>query len=167
MKLKPKKYILEKIIISTVYKVLGRGIKGVTHFDSIAHEYLNELPDGFTFRLGVLNTKLALVLKKDKNEFVVLKKKNYPDKYDLDIEFKNYSVMLPVVIGKEGVSQAYAQSRFVLYGEIAYSMIITNIINLTEAYLFPKFITKKFMDKIPKKKQSMLRAYTYVLFGIK
>lgn len=167
MNYKQKKYLLAKIIINVVYKVLGRGIKGVTKFDKTAKSYLDELPDGFTFRLGVLNTKTAMVLKKSNNSFIVLKKKNYPEKYDLDIEFKNYSVMLPVVIGKAGVAQAYAESRFVLYGEIAHSMIVTDIINLTEAYLFPKFITNKFMDKVPKKHQSMLKAYIYVLFGIK
>lgn len=167
MNYKPKKNLFKRMIISTIYKVLGRGIRGVTHFDSTANEYLAELPEGFVFRLGVLNTKTALVLKKTNGVFTILKKKNYPDKYDLDIEFKNYNVMLPVVLGQAGVGQAYAESRFVLYGEIAYSMIITDIINLTEAYLFPKFITKKFMDKIPSKKQSMLRAYASVVFGIK
>lgn len=163
----PRERYFKKFVVGTVFAVLGRGMKGVVKVDSKAKEYFDELKDGFVFRLCVLPSGPALVLKKENGHFVSVKKREANNiKIDLDIQFKNLQVALPVVLGMAGVSQGYAENRFILKGEIADSMRIVDLINLTEAYLFPKFITKKFMDVIPKKQKSSLRVYLYVLAGI-
>ncbi len=163
----PRERYFKKFVIKTVFSVLGRGMKGVVKVDSKAQEYFSELHDGFVFRLHVLPLGPSLVVKKNGNNFVKVKKKDLQNtKIDLDIQFKNTAVTMPIVLGMAGVPQAFAENRFILKGEIADSMKIVDIMNLTEAYLFPKFITSKFLDVIPKKQKGSLRVYAYVLFGI-
>lgn len=164
---KPREKICFKFVVWTVFKVLGRGIKGAVKIDSSARSRFDEFPEGFVFRLTVLPKGPSLVLKKGKKNFKSLcKRKAAKEKIDLDIQFKHLPATLPVVLGISGVTQAYAENRFVMKGEIGDSMMIVDIMNLTEAYLFPKFIVSRFMDKVPKRQKSMLRAYLYVLTGI-
>lgn len=163
----PKEKIMKKMIVSTVFAVLGRGMKGCVKIDPNAQKYLQELKDGFIFKLTVLPNGPCLAMKKVGNTLVKIKKKDLPiTKANLDIQFKNIDGVLPLVLGLSGVTQAYAENRFILKGEIGHSMVIVDIMNLTEAYLFPKFITGKFMDVFPSKSKSSLRAYLYLLCGI-
>ena len=50
-----------------------------------------------------------------------------------------------------GVAQAYAEHRFLLKGDIKDAMSFVRVIDRTEGYLFPKFITKGILKQIPKR----------------
>ena len=67
--------------------------------------------------------------------------------------------------GRLGVSKAYAEHRFTLKGEIGKAMSLVRCIDIVEAYLFPKFITKNILKEIPKKSMGLVRCYGNVLFG--
>lgn len=163
----PKKKGLKNKIVATVFFVLSRGIRGTVKIDSNAKETFNKLEDGFVLRILVAPDNASMILKKQGDNFVKIKAKELKDtKVDLDIVFKSVEGALPLVLGLSGVSQAYAENRFIMKGDIGDSMRVVDLINLTEAYLFPKFITSRFMDVIPKKTNKSIRAYLYVLFNI-
>ena len=44
-------------------------------------------------------------------------------------------------------------------------MSLVRCIDIVEAYLFPKFITKNILKEIPKKSMGLVRCYGNVLFG--
>ena len=68
--------------------------------------------------------------------------------------------------GRLGVAKAYAEHRFTLKGEINQTMSLVRVIDLVEAYLFPKFITKNILKEVPKKEANMLRTYICVITNI-
>lgn len=70
-----------------------------------------------------------------------------------------------MLTGRLGVSGAYAGHRFTLSGEISEAMSFVRCIDIVEAYLFPKFITKHILKEVPRKQANMLKTYRYVLFN--
>ena len=84
---------------------------------------------------------------------------------DLEITYKSIDVAFLMFTGRLGVSKAYAEHRFTLKGEIGKAMSLVRCIDIVEAYLFPKFITKNILKEIPKKSMGLVRCYGNVLFG--
>ena len=66
---------------------------------------------------------------------------------DLEITFKSIDVAFLMFTGRLGVSKAYAEHRFTLKGEIGKAMSLVRCIDIVEAYLFPKFITKNILKE--------------------
>ena len=61
--------------------------------------------------------------------------------------------------GQVGVAGAYARHGFVLKGDIARAMSVVRCMDLAEAYLFPKLISKKILKEVPEKRMGLLRTY--------
>ncbi len=67
--------------------------------------------------------------------------------------------------GQVGLSQIYAWHAFTVQGELADVMPLARLINLVEAYLFPRFITKHLMTDIPDLQANPLRVYGRIACG--
>ena len=70
-----------------------------------------------------------------------------------------------------GTPQAYAQHRLGLEGNIVDSMTLTRCLNSVKAYLFPKFISRRILKRVPKMsiKRHFIRFLIYslgVVFGV-
>jgi hypothetical protein len=83
---------------------------------------------------------------------------------DLSIYFKNIEAALLVLMGKIGIGQAFAEHRFVVKGDIMESMSLVRCLNIVEAYLFPNFIAKKILKKVPIKETSSISIYIRTIF---
>jgi len=101
-------------------------------------------------------------IKKENGKIVRIKE---AESMDLEITFKSIDVAFLMFTGRLGVSKAYAEHRFTLKGEIGKAMSLVRCIDIAEAYLFPKFITKNILKEIPKKSMGLVRCYGNVLFG--
>lgn len=89
-----------------------------------------------------------------------------PDKVDLAIYFKNIEAAFLVVTGRISIAQAYAEHRFTLKGDIFITMPLVRALNITEAYLFPGFMTKKLMEKMPVRSNNKFNIYMAAILGI-
>ena len=97
------------------------------------------------------------------------KKKKTMDKEqlaDIEITFKSIDHAFFMMIGKEGVANAYARHRFTLKGDITKAISFVRCVDIIEAYLFPKLITKHILKQIPKRKQAIIFVYLRLLIGV-
>ncbi len=67
--------------------------------------------------------------------------------------------------GQMGLAQAYAWHAFTVQGDLSDVMPLARLVNLVEAYLFPRFITKHLMTDIPSLQVNPLRVYGRIAFG--
>lgn len=150
------KDVISKIVLIFLYK----GFKITYKYDENVKKEMDSLPNGFIVLIdtGAKNTKL--VIQKKENEIIKLKN---IENANLEIVFKNPDVAFLMFTGRLGISKAYAEHRFTLKGEIAQAMPLVRCMDIVEAYLFPKIITKNILKYQPNKKIGLLKTYFLAL----
>ena len=78
---------------------------------------------------------------------------------DIVITFKSIDTALMVFTGQMSVKQAYLEHRFSLKGDVFESMRFVRCVDLTETYLFPRFMTKRIFNHYEKKYKPSLWIY--------
>ncbi len=149
-----------KILISKIVLFfLGRGIQTLAKNDSMVKHEIQQWKENFVIQITTEDKKVNWQIQKRKGTIVRTKQ----DKVNLSICFKSVDILFQLVTGRFGVSKAYAEHRFLLQGEIKDAMSFVRVIDRTEGYLFPKFITKSILKEIPKREKSMLEVYGRLL----
>lgn len=152
-------------MIRIIFWFLGRGFQSVASFDRTAAEEIKELNDLMYILLKVEPNGPCLVMQKRDGKLHFAGTR-VPDKVDLVIYFKNIEAAFMVVTGQIGIAQAYAEHRFTLKGDIFITMPLVRALNITEAYLFPGFMSKKLMKKMPDRSNSKFKIYMATILGI-
>ncbi len=81
------------------------------------------------------------------------------------LNIKTLSLAFRLFTGQMGLAQAYAWHAFTVQGDLAQVMQLARLVNLVEAYLFPRFITKHLMTDIPSLQTNPLRVYGRIACG--
>lgn len=152
------KVFISKIVLFFLY----RGFKVLYKRDSRIKKELDNLEEGFILELKTYEHGPKLIIKKENNDIVKLKE---TENADILICFKSIDSAFLVLTGRLGVSNAYAEHRFTLKGDIAVAMGVVRCVDLVESYLFPKFITKNILKEVPKREKSMLSIYRTILLN--
>lgn len=152
-------------MIRIIFWFLGRGLQSVASFDRTAAEEISSLDDLMYILLDVEPNGPCLVMQKRKGKLHFAGTK-VPDKVELAIHFKNIEAAFLVVTGQIGIAQAYGEHRFTLNGDIFITMPLVRALNLTEAYLFPEFMAKKLMKRMPDRSNNKFNIYMATLLGI-
>lgn len=151
----------KSFIINLICKILGKALPYVCSRDTRAYQTFKNLPENLTVGLGVYGEPDYIVLKKTGQKVVAVKK---APEIDLRIMFKNRKSAKRVMLGGISVAQSFARHDILLAGNINTAVALTRIIDIEEYYLFPRFITYKFLPKMKKQFYS-LALYGYCLFG--
>lgn len=152
------KELISKIVLFFLY----RGFKATYKFDDRVRKEIDNWENDFSIKLQVSSNGTSLCMQKTKEGLIRLREIINPN---ITICFKSVDSAFVVLTGRQGVSGAYAGHRFTLKGEISEAMSFVRCIDIVEAYLFPKFITKHILKEVPKKQANMLKTYRYVLLG--
>ena len=161
LKIKEK---ISKIILFFLY----RGLNIIYKYDETLKKEINSLNYNYKIKLQLSSNCYSLNLVIDKYGFKKIRNKRNKsniDDSDLEICFKNIDIAFLVLIGNIGISNAYAMHSFTLKGSINEGLKIVRCIEIVEAYLFPKFITKKILKEIPKRKMNILSTYIHILIN--
>lgn len=153
------KSIISKVVLFFLY----RGFKAGYKFDNRIKEEIDSWEDGFSAVIDTGIKDVKLCIKKENGKLNKLKN---IDKEDIVIVFKSIDAAFLMFTGRLGVAKAYAEHRFTLKGDINQTMSLVRVIDLVEAYLFPRIITKNVLKEVPKKQANLLRTYLYVLTNI-
>ncbi len=78
---------------------------------------------------------------------------------------KSLPLAFRLFTGQMGLSQAYAWHAFTVQGDLSQVMQLARLVNLVEAYLFPRFITKHILTDIPNLQANPLRVYGQLACG--
>ncbi len=81
------------------------------------------------------------------------------------LTIKTLPLAFRLFTGQMGLAQAYAWHAFTVQGELGDVMQLARLVNMVEAYLFPRFITKHILTDIPELQANPLRIYGRLLCG--
>jgi hypothetical protein len=148
----------KRLVTGIGLKFLGKGLVSCSKIEEGVQKELEFYEDGFIIELKVFNTDTKIAVEKVGDNFKYLGSK-YNKAPDLSIAFKSYEAALLLILGQSGVYEGYAQHRFIVKGDLIASMPFIRILYYVEAYLFPKFISKKVLKEIPELSSSKAKAY--------
>lgn len=156
--------IKSKISEVVLYFLYG-GLYQLYKKDSRVREEVNSWENGMTYCLKCSVNGPQLFIRKNSSGLQRLNPKIQKD-YDTCFEFKSLDAAFLVLTGRQGVAGAYAAHGFLLQGDIGTAMSFARSIDLVEAYLFPKFMTRHILKEVPKKELSTAAVYASVILGI-
>ncbi len=147
----------KKAFSSVILYFLAHGLDLLGKKDERVEEEFAAWEEGFTWGIGMGEGAPALYMKKTGTGLARLSEK--PADIDLMITFKSVESAFLVLSGQVGVAGAYARHAFVLKGDIARAMSVVRCMDLAEAYLFPRLISKKILKEVPEKRMGLVRTY--------
>lgn len=161
--LKRKIIIKAKTIISKIVLfVLYRGMNIVSKVDRNVANEIENWKEGYTIKIKTSEQGPSLAIKKSNKR---IKKIHTEEKSNLEITFKSLDSAFLLLTGRMGISEAYAEHRFILKGDITEAMSFVRCIDIVETYLFPKIISKNLVKEIKKRKIPILLIYLRILIN--
>ena len=151
---------IKRFISKIVLFFLFKGFVVTYKYDENVRKEIDSLPNGFTAMIDAGEKNVKLIIQKKDNKIIKLKQAKNAD---IEIVFKSLDSAFLMFTGRLGVSRAYAEHRFTLKGEIAKAMCLVRCIDIVEAYLFPRFITKNILKYQPNKNMGLLKTYVLAL----
>lgn len=152
----------KKITTNIGLWALQRAAISISHFNKEVIRELKTWPEGFKVKVAVKNDSPGIAWKRTKSGLTTTSLK---DDFDLEIYFKNLNIAFKVITTLSNVPEAFTQNRIQAYGNIPDSMILIRIINVVQSYLFPPFLSKRVLKRVPKFgwKQHLGRIRVYTL----
>lgn len=148
-------------LCNLIFKVLSRGVVVLNQKDSEIRDNLADLPENFVISFGVFPIEKYIYIVREKGDFFVSKN---PRNADLSVIFKNPKSVQKVMLARSSVAESFCRHDIIVKGDIAFAMTLVRVINRTEKYLFPHFMTKRFLPKINKQTCS-LGVYGRIFFS--
>jgi hypothetical protein len=145
--IKPGKKRFKSLVIKLFLMILGRALQsGSIHDPEIRRETAG-WPDNFLVMMNVIPEGPRMVLEKIHTGLKY--RGNRTCRADLVISFKNIECAFMVLTPQIGPAQAFAQRRMTVTGDLANAMIFTRCLNSIIAYLYPKFISRRLLKRVP------------------
>jgi hypothetical protein len=161
----PERKKFKVFIVKVVFWFLGRAFQAAAKHDSYVKDEIENWPEGSKLLLKTESNGPCLVMAKKDGKLKYAGGKECSAEFA--VYFKNIEAALLVLTGRLGIADAYAQHRFGMEGDImAYGMPFVRCIYIVEYYLFPKFMTRKILKRMPKRGTNSFIIYMGTLFGI-
>ncbi|MCB9480571.1 MAG: hypothetical protein H6680_01925 [Desulfobacteraceae bacterium] len=161
---KPGRKWFKTIVCKVVMVILGRAFQVFSRHD---HEIKNEIaawPEGFTLELNVLPFGPRLLILKEDGKIRTVGE--IDEKPELSVNFKNIESAFLILTPLMGVPRGFAEHRFIVIGDVAKAMAFTRCLNRILAYLYPDFLCRNLMRRIPEinfMKRMSKRLYFYTI----
>ncbi len=156
------KLSLQKLTVGIVLRVVHAALVELYALDSRVKQEFDRMPNGMSYALQTGYNAPELYVQWQDGKLLNLKKIERPT---CALRLKSNGISFRMFTGQMGLAQAYAQHAFSMQGEIADVMKLARLVNLVEAYLFPKFITRHILTDIPALQVNPLRVYGRILCG--
>lgn len=151
---------------------VGRAIQAAARVDETVRREFNELPEGFTFALGVMPTGPYMIVGKDEEGHVKYKGwKTAGRKIDMAMRIKSLEAAILLFTFQEGNAVAAARDRLVVDGDVPSACAAIRILEIVEVYLLFKPIARLAVKRYPRWPLSRLLGgrlliYTRAVLGI-
>ena len=144
--IKPKRNRAKRLVVEAGFLALGRGLQSASYIDETVQYELNSWPEDFCFEMRVLPQGPKLRMYKTRGAFAFA---SASQQADLVVELKNLETAFQMITTQAGIPQVYANHGIGVVGNIARSMSLIRMINVVEAYLFPEFLSKNILKRVP------------------
>jgi len=145
--IKPGKKWFKALVAKIVFIVLGRAFQSGARHDPDIKKEVSAWPEGFILIMNVLPLGPRMAMEKT-NGRLKYRGAKYDDG-DLVVNFKNLECAFLVLTPQIGSAQAFAERRMTVKGDIAYAMAFTRCLNTLLTLLYPKFICKRLLKRVP------------------
>lgn len=145
--IKPGKKWVKELVVKIVFMVLGRAFQSGSRHDPEIRREIAAWPENFMVMMNVFPEGPRMVLEKIHGRLTYHGNKII--RGDLVINFKNMECAFMVMTPQIGPAQAFAQRRMTVTGNLVDAMIFTRCLNIIIAYLYPKFICKRLLKRVP------------------
>ncbi len=163
-----KKSIFKNAVVAVGFYALGRGTESTSKFNSNLKGELKAWEEGYLILLKVAPSGKELWLQKSGESMKWIGKQS--KEADLIVVFKNLDTAFKIITTLSNVHTAFVQNRIMVYGDVSQSMVLIRILNIVQSYLFPPFLSKHVLKRVPKfsfaQHMGRIRVYTTgLLFG--
>lgn len=156
------KAYIKTITCKLILRVLYRALKVLAYKDSRIRREFGSFREGFTIRITLSEQGEGVIMRKERGKLVMISE---AEGEDLELRFKSIDSAFLVFTGMMGISRAYAEHRISVKGDIGDTMTLVRIIDIAEAYLFPRIMTRRILRSVPMKERSTISVYRMVLLG--
>lgn len=151
------KRAFQKLVVGVALRLVHAALVELRSMDAYVAGEFAELPVGMSYAIHTGYECPSLYVLWDGEKLGRPRELSQPR---CELRLKALATSFRLFTGQMGLAQAYAQHAFTMSGEVADVMRLARLVNHAEAYLFPPFITKKFLTDIPK-----LSAHPLVMYG--
>jgi hypothetical protein len=168
-KTKPFKTSVNRLVLF----ILGRALQSLSRADDVIQQEVRTWPEDLA---------MVMLIQPDNGQMGIQRtsegKLNYlgsqtdPEAADVVIYIKNTEAAFKMLTGQMGTDVAYARHCIAARGDISLTVSITRVLNRVETYLFPAFLARRLMKRLPEIpffKKQILRLKAYFLgipFGL-
>ena len=146
--IQPRKKTFKVLIVKIIFWTLGRAIFSLSKFDTQFKAELQTWPSNTTIILFVLPHGPNLSLIYEDNQ---LKRKKVLEKdANLAIYIKNIEIAFLTLTAQMGTLDAFIQHRNLFRGDVPVAMSFIRCLNIVQSYLFPQFLVKRVIPRVPK-----------------
>ena len=141
---------LKRDYVAIMLWFVGRAIQAAAAMDETVKKEFENLPDGFTFSLGVLPNGPYMIVGKSKRGIVHYMGWDPVGKnIALSMKIKNIEAAVLLFTFQESTAVASARDRLIVDGEVPHACAVVRILDIVEVYLLPKFIAKLAVKRYP------------------
>lgn len=166
---KPIKHAINQIVLF----VLGRAVQSLSRYEPLIRHEVATWPENFTLMLVVRPKGGSLALRRTaKADLRYLGSHFDPAQANVVIYMKDIESAFAMFTGQLGIDMGYARHCMCASGDLSNTVSVVRVLNTTVAYLFPAFIARRLMKRLPstpfwQKQARRLRTYLLgVPFGI-
>ena len=153
---------LQSLTVGIVLRVVHAALVELRGLDSRVAREFERMPEGLSYAIRTGYRGATLCVQWNGRELQRLPELHAPT---CSLRIKSMPLAFRLFTGQMGLAQAYARHAFTMGGEVADVMRLARLVNLVEAYLFPKIITRRIMTDVPETEGCFLRVYARIALG--
>jgi len=160
---KPETKKIKRFLVSLIFIVLGRAFQSASRHDADIKTEVDSWDEGFTIIIRVHPSGPLMGL--EKKDHKLFFRWGALTRGNLEIIFRNLESAFMVLTPQMGAAQAFAERRMSVKGDLGISMSFTRALNALLAVLYPRFIVKRLLKRVPvlNRKKIYLRIWLYPL----
>lgn len=166
---KPFKRAINQIVLF----VLGRAVQSLSRYEPRIRHEVASWPENFTLMLVVRPKGGSLALRRTPQATLHYLGRSFdPNQADVVIYMKDIESAFAMFTGQLGIDMGYARHCMCASGDLSNTVSVVRVLNTAVAYLFPAFIARRLMKRLPptpfwQKQARRLRTYLLgIPFGI-
>ncbi len=127
--------------------LMGSALESAAVLDEDVRREVEAFKDPWTVVMQVLPKGPSMVIQKKDGKLRYMG--SNPMDADMTIYFKNLECAFLCFSAQIGTPRGYAEHRMTLQGDASQAMGLIRALNIVQAYLFPKIITRRLAKRVP------------------
>lgn len=132
--------------VQTMFYIIANGLVSASHYNKTIRQELQGYPIGLTIKMQVLPNYASFVVQvTDQHTLKVIQQEHA----DVTVYFKHLQLAMLVLSFQESTTQAFANDRMTVDGDIGYATRFVRILNQLQALILPKVIAERAIKRYP------------------